>query len=222
MERLVEALGVTRLSKSQVSEMAKTLDEAVAAFRDRPLDAGPYRLVWMDALTQKVREGGRVQIVHALIAVGVNADGQREVLGVEVAGAEDGPGWLTLLRSLVARGLSGVQLVISDAHTGLVETIRAALPGASWQTVPHPLRPQPVLPGPQDRPAVGADPAADRVRPARRRRGPRPGPAGDRGTGSEVPARRRAPRRSSARPTRVHQLPARDLAPDLVEQPRNG
>src|SRR4051794_36396988 len=133
MERLVEALGVTRLSKSQVSEMAKTLDEQVAAFRHRPLDAGPYRLVWMDALTQKVREGGRVQIVHALIAVGGNADGQREVLGVDVAGAEDGPGWLTLLRSLVARGLSGVQLVVSDAHTGLVEAIGAALPGASWQ-----------------------------------------------------------------------------------------
>jgi transposase-like protein len=133
MERLVEALGVTRLSKSQVSEMAKTLDAAVAAFRNRPLDAGPYRLVWMDALTQKVREGGRVQIVHALIAVGVNADGQREVLGVDVAGAEDGPGWLTLLRSLVARGLSGVQLVVTDAHTGLVEAIGAALPGASWQ-----------------------------------------------------------------------------------------
>jgi len=133
MERLVEALGVTRLSKSQVSEMAKTLDEAVAAFRNRPLDTGPYRLVWMDALTQKVREGGRVQVVHALIAVGVNADGQREVLGVDVAGAEDGPGWLTLLRSLVARGLSGVQLVVSDAHTGLVEAVSAALPGACWQ-----------------------------------------------------------------------------------------
>jgi putative transposase len=133
MEKLVEALGVTRLSKSQVSEMAKTLDEQVTAFRSRPLDAGPYRIVWMDALTQKVREAGRVQVVHALIAVGVNADGQREVLGIDVAGAEDGPGWLSLLRSLVTRGLSGVQLVVSDAHVGLVEAVGAALPGASWQ-----------------------------------------------------------------------------------------
>jgi putative transposase len=133
MEKLVEALGVTRLSKSQVSEMAKTLDEQVTAFRSRPLDAGPYRIVWMDALTQKVREAGRVQVVHALIAVGVNADGQREVLGIDVASAEDGPGWLSLLRSLVTRGLSGVQLVVSDAHVGLVEAVGAALPGASWQ-----------------------------------------------------------------------------------------
>ena len=122
MERLVEALGGDPAVEAQVSEMAKTLDEQVAAFRSRPLDGGPYRLLWLDALTQKVREGGRVQIVHALIAVGVSAGGQREVLGVDVAGSEDGPGWLALLRSLVARGLSGVQLVVSDdtkPRTGL-------------------------------------------------------------------------------------------------------
>ena len=133
VEKLVATLGIERLSKSQVSAMAKSLDAQVAAFRNRPLDAGPYRLVWVDALTQKVREDGRSQIVHALIATGVNADGQREVLGLEVAGSEDGAGWLTFLRGLVARGLSGVQLVTSDAHSGLVEAIGSALPGASWQ-----------------------------------------------------------------------------------------
>ncbi|MDX2675119.1 IS256 family transposase [Streptomyces sp. NY05-11A] len=142
VEKLAESLGVTQLSKSQVSAMAKHLDEQVAAFRDRPLDAGPYAFVWVDALTQKVREGGRIINVHALIAVGVNADGHREILGIDVATAEDGAGWLAFLRSLTARGLSGVQLVVSDAHTGLVNAIGAVLPGASWQrcrTLPHAL-----------------------------------------------------------------------------------
>ncbi len=81
VEKLAESLGVTQVSKSQVSAMAKHLDEQVAAFRDRPLDAGPYAFVWVDALTQKVREGGRIINVHALITVGVNADGHREILG---------------------------------------------------------------------------------------------------------------------------------------------
>lgn len=133
VERLVETLGVTRLSKSRVSEMAKSLDTQVAAFRARPLEAGPYPFVWLDALTQKVREDGRTVIVHALVATAVNADGYREVLGVDVVSAEDGAGWLAFLRSLVARGLSGVALVTSDAHPGLVEAIGATLRGASWQ-----------------------------------------------------------------------------------------
>jgi putative transposase len=81
----------------------------------------------------KVREHGRTVNVHALVAVGVNADGQREVLGLDVASDEDGAGWLAFLRSLTARGLSGVRLVVSDAHRGLVKAIGAALPGAAWQ-----------------------------------------------------------------------------------------
>jgi transposase-like protein len=89
--------------------------------------------MWVDALTQKVRQGGRIVNVHALVAVGGNADGHREILGIDVATAEDGAGWLAFLRSLTARGLSGVQLVVSDAHTGLVAAIGAVLPGASWQ-----------------------------------------------------------------------------------------
>jgi putative transposase len=133
VEKLAASLGVVGLSKSQVSAMAAELDEMVAGFRNRPLDAGPYAFVWIDALTQKVREGGRTVNVHALIATGVNAGGQREILGIDVASSEDGAGWLAFLRGLVARGLSGVQLVISDDHTGLVNAIAAVLPGASWQ-----------------------------------------------------------------------------------------
>jgi putative transposase len=133
VEKLAEALGVTKLSKSQVSEMAAVLDAQVEAFRSRPLDSGHYTFVWVDALTMKVREDGRTVNVACLVAVGVNADGHREILGLDVCSEEDGAGWLTFLRSLTARGLSGVQLVISDAHRGLVNAIGAALPGASWQ-----------------------------------------------------------------------------------------
>jgi putative transposase len=133
VEKLAESLGVTKLSKSQVSVMAAELDEMVASFRSRPLDAGPYAFVWIDALTQKVREGGRTVNVHALIATGVNADGKREILGLDVATGEDGAGWLAFLRGLAARGLSGVQLVTSDCHHGLRDAIAAVLPGAAWQ-----------------------------------------------------------------------------------------
>jgi transposase-like protein len=133
MEKLVESLGITRLSKSQVSEMARDLDDQVADFRHRPLDAGPYTFLAADALVLKVREGGRVVRVHALVATAVNADGHREILGLQVTSAEDGAGWLAFFRDLTARGLSGVQLVTSDAHRGLVDAIGATLPGAGWQ-----------------------------------------------------------------------------------------
>lgn len=133
MEKLVSQLGIDSLSKSQVSEMAKSLDEQVAAFRARPLDAGPYTFVAADALTMKVREGGRTVNVHVLVATGVNADGYREVLGIQVVSAEDGAGWLAFFRDLTARGLTGVSMVTSDAHAGLTAAIAATLPGASWQ-----------------------------------------------------------------------------------------
>jgi len=133
MEKLVATLGVERLSKSQVSEMAKDLDASVAAFRSRPLDAGPYTFMAADALVLKVREGGRTVNVHAMVATAVNAEGYREIVGLQVSTAEDGAGWLAFYRDLVARGLTGVALVTSDAHSGLVQAIGATLPAASWQ-----------------------------------------------------------------------------------------
>ncbi len=141
MEKLVEQLGITRLSKSQVSVMARELDAQVADFRSRPLDQGPYTFLAADALTMKVREGGRVVNVHVLTATGVNADGHREILGIDVTllieHAEDGAGWLAFFRDLTVRGLSGVSLVTiwiwRDAHSGLVAALGATLPGASWQ-----------------------------------------------------------------------------------------
>ncbi len=134
MDKLVQSLGITGLSKSQVSRMAADLDEQVAAFRTRPLgDAGPFTFVAADALTMKVREHGRVVNAVVLVATGVNADGHREVLGVKVATSETKQAWNTFFADLVARGLTGVRLVTSDAHAGLVEAIAANLPGASWQ-----------------------------------------------------------------------------------------
>src|SRR5690625_3104842 len=133
MDSLVQTLGITGLSKSQVSVMAKELDEHVQDFRTRPLADGPYTCVAADALVMKVRGGGRVASVHTYIATGVNNDGRREILGLQVASSEDGAGWLAFFRDLVARGLSGVKLVTSDAHAGLIEAIGATLPGASWQ-----------------------------------------------------------------------------------------
>jgi transposase-like protein len=132
--KLVQTLGITGLSKSQVSTMAKELDEHVEQFRTRRLEeAGPFTFVAADALVLKVREGGRVVPVHVLVATGVNADGHREILGVQVTSAEDGAGWLAFWRDLTARGLTGVKLVTSDAHAGLVAAIGATLPGAAWQ-----------------------------------------------------------------------------------------
>jgi putative transposase len=133
VEKLVQQLGVERMSKSQVSRLAKSLDQIVEDFRNRPLDSDPYAYVTFDALVVKCREGGRTVNVCVVHAVGVNRDGFRESLGLDVVTSEDGAAWLAFLRSLVARGLSGVRLVTSDAHPGLVDAIAATPPGAAWQ-----------------------------------------------------------------------------------------
>jgi putative transposase len=134
MDKLVKQLGIDSLSKSQVSRMATELDAIVDDFRHRGLgEAGPFTFVAADALTMKVREGGRVINAVVLLASGVNGDGHREVLGMRVATSETGPAWNEFFADLVARGLSGVRLVTSDAHAGLREAIAANLPGACWQ-----------------------------------------------------------------------------------------
>ncbi len=132
VDDLVRALGLDGISKSQVSRLCQALDDAVERFRGRRLE-GEYPYLWLDATFVKVREGGRVVSQAVVIAIGVNASGQREVLGLDVGPSEDGAFWLRFLRSLVARGLRGVQLVSSDAHEGLQGAIAAVLQGASWQ-----------------------------------------------------------------------------------------
>ncbi len=133
VEDLIQALGCDGISKSQVSRICQELDGVVQSFLGRPLDCGPYRYLWLDALTQKVREDGRIVNVSVVVATAVNREGKREVLGIDVGTSEDGAFWLSFLRSLVARGLSGVQLVTSDAHQGLKDAIATVFAGASWQ-----------------------------------------------------------------------------------------
>ena len=133
VDDLIKALGCDGISSSQVSRICEQLDEVVGSFLGRPLDGGPYPYVWLDGLTQKVREGGRIVNVCVVVATGVNAEGQREILGMDVGTSEDGAFWLAFLRSLTARGLSGVELVTSDAHQGLKNAIAAVFTGASWQ-----------------------------------------------------------------------------------------
>jgi transposase-like protein len=134
VEELVGALGVANLSKSEVSRICAGLDAEVDAFRSRPLEPAGYPYVSLDALYHKVRESGRVVSMATLIAIGISAAGERSVLGVEVAtGGDEGSSWLPFLRSLNARGLTGVRLVISDAHPGLVAAVQATFLGSAWQ-----------------------------------------------------------------------------------------
>lgn len=133
VDGLVRTLGIEGISKSSVSEMAKSLDEEVAAFRARPLDGGPYPYLWLDALAIKVREQGRIVRCACVIATAVNAEGYREILGLDVFTREDEAAWRVFLAGLAERGLAGVQLVVSDDHRGLTNAIDALLPGASWQ-----------------------------------------------------------------------------------------
>jgi putative transposase len=133
VSKLVKKLGIEGISRSQASRMARELDEDVAKFRERPLEGAPYTYVWVDAHAQKVREGGRVVSVATVVAIGVNAEGTREVLGFDVFTEESEANWAAFLRELVERGLTGVQLVISDAHKGLVNAIAREMPGSGWQ-----------------------------------------------------------------------------------------
>ena len=129
----------SRLLGARVSQRAKCRVSARSwtgwweNFLGRPLDGGPYPYLWLDALTQKVREAGRIVNVSVVVATAVNSEGRREIIGMDVGTSEDGAFWLPFLRSLSARGLGGVKLVVSDAHQGLRDAIATVFGGASWQ-----------------------------------------------------------------------------------------
>ena len=131
VDELAKAMGLAGISKSQVSRLCAEIDERVKAFLARPIE-GSWPYVWIDATYVRVREGGRIVSVAVIIAVGANADGRREVLGMAVGPSEAEPFWTKFLRSLTERGLRGVRLVISDAHEGLKKAVRKML-GATWQ-----------------------------------------------------------------------------------------
>ena len=157
VDDLVKALGCEGISKSQVSRICQELDVVVDGFMGRPLDAGPYPYLWLDALTQKVREAGRIVNVSVVVATAVNGEGKREgIIGMDVGTSEDGAFWLAFLRSLSARGLSGVELGGIGRSSGTPRRHRRSLRRSQLATVPHPLHDQPAHSGPQARPAMGS------------------------------------------------------------------
>jgi putative transposase len=131
VDDLVQAMGLAGISKSTVSKLCKDIDERVTGFLERPLE-GEWPYLWLDATYLKVREGGRIVSVAAIIAVAVNAEGRREIVGLHLGPSEAETFWATFLRGLVKRGLKGVKLVVSDAHEGLKAAIRRVL-GVTWQ-----------------------------------------------------------------------------------------
>jgi putative transposase len=131
VDELVQAMGLSGISKSQVSKLCKDIDERVNAFLERPIE-GEWRYLWLDATYLKLRDGGRIVSVAAIIAMAVNTDGRREIIGLGIGPSEAEPFWSAFLKGLVKRGLKGVKLVISDAHEGLRLAITRVL-GATWQ-----------------------------------------------------------------------------------------
>ena len=216
VEKLVQQLGVERMSKSQVSELAKSLDEIVEDFRTRPLDGGPYAYVTLDALVVKCREGGRTVNVCVVHAVGVNADGFRESLGLDVVTAEDGAAWLASCAAWSPAASPASSWSSPTRTPGLVDAIAATLPGAALAALPHPLHAQPAHAACPRAPSRSSrrwcarsspsptpprrEPARPDRRPARRRASPTP----------------RAARRGGRRPARLHRLPEGALAAALV------
>jgi putative transposase len=131
VDDLVQAMGLTGISKSQVSKLCKDIDERVGAFLDRPLE-GEWPYLWLDATYLRQRDGGRIVTVAVIVAMAVNTDGRREIIGLHVGPSEAETFWSTFLKKLVKRGLTGVQLVISDSHEGLKRAIGRVL-GSTWQ-----------------------------------------------------------------------------------------
>ena len=220
VDDLVKALGCEGISKSQVSRICQELDVVVDGFMGRPLDAGPYPYLWLDALTQKVREAGRIVNVSVVVATAVNGEGKREIIGMDVGTSEDGAFWLAFLRSLSARGLSGVELVVSDAHQGLRGAIAAVFGGASWQRCrTHfmtnlltrvPRRAQPWV-ATMVR-TIYQQPSPDEVHAQL--------DPGDRSTPEPVPSGRLSTGRGRTRRPGLLQLPTRPLEEDLVNNPQ--
>jgi transposase-like protein len=131
VDELVKAMGMTGISKSQVSRLCIEIDDKIAGFLDRPLE-GEWPYLWLDATYVKVRQDGRIVSVAVIVAVGVNGDGRREVLGMAIGPSEAETFWIDFLRKLARRGLRGVKLVVSDAHEGLKAAVAGVL-NASWQ-----------------------------------------------------------------------------------------
>ena len=156
VDDLVKALGCESISKSQVSRICQELDAVVDGFLGRPLGGGPYPYLWLDALTQKVREDGRIVNVNVVVATAVNSEGKREIIGMDVGTSEDRAFWLAFLLSLSARGPRRGGAGGIGRSSGTPRRHRRSLRRSQLATVPHPLHDQPTHSGPQARPAMGS------------------------------------------------------------------
>ena len=174
VDDLIKALGCDGISSSQVSRICQQLDEVVESFLGRPLDGGPYPYVWLDGLTQKVREGGRIVNVCVVVATGVNAEGQREILGMDVGTSEDGAFWLAFLRSLTARGPQRGGTGNLRCSPRAEERHRRGVCWGQLATLPHPLHGQPAHPSAQACPTRRGHHGPHHLPATVSRRGPRP------------------------------------------------
>jgi putative transposase len=216
VDELVKALGMAGISKSQVSRLCAEIDERVRTFLERPIE-GDWPYLWIDATYVKVREAGRIVSVAVTIAVAVNTDGRREVLGMAIGASEAETFWVEFLRKLKRRGLAGVKLVISDAHEGIKAAV-ARVFRATWQRCRVHFMRNALCPCRQERSARRLGLHRHRVCPGscRRRQGPvapgrRPGPA-------QAPQARRAPGRGRGGRPRLHELPQGAPRQDPLDQ----
>ena len=217
VDELVKALGMSGVSKSQVSRLCGELDERVGAFLNRPIE-GDWPYLWIDATYVKTREAGRIVSVAVIVAVGVNTDGQREVLGLKVGHSEAEPFWTEFLRSLNRRGLRGVKLVISDSHEG-IKAAAAKVLKATWQRCRvHFMRNALAHAGKTQRRMVSRG-HRHGVRAGLGRCGASAVAIGGRSASRQVPQARRADGRGRERRARLHDLPAGALDADLQHQP---
>ncbi len=222
VDDLVAAMGSDAgISKSEVSRICAGLDEQVTAFRTRSLDHIAFPYIYLDATYLHVRSApaGQVVSMAVVVATGITATGGREILGVDVGDSEDETFWRTFLAGLKQRGLSGVGLVISDQHAGLVAALAPQLPRRGASTLPGPLRPEPARPRSQEPQRHGRRGVPHHLRPTRRghrRRDLRPGP---RPTRRPVPQDRPADGPGQSRSPRLRHVPPVALGQDLVEQP---
>ena len=204
VDDLVKALGMSGISKSQVTRLCAEIDERVSAFLERPIE-GDWPYLWIDAPYVKVRQNGRIVSVAVIVAVGVNADGRREVLGMDIGPSEAEPFWTAFLRKLARRGLRGVKLVISDAHEGLKAAIAKILCGTWQRCGVHFMRNALAHAGKSGRRVVSA--FVDRLCPERRRERQAAVASRRRPALPQGAEARRADGRSRAGRAGVHDLP---------------
>ena len=219
VDDLVKALGCEGISKSQVSRICQELDGVVESFLGRPLDGGSYPYLWLDALTQKVREAGRIVNVSVVVATAVNSEGKREIVGMDVGTSEDGAFCLAFLRSLVARGPRRGGTGGIGRSSGTQGCHRNCLRWGQLAAVPHPLHDQPAHSGPQERSALGGHHGTHHLPAAVPSGGACPTRAGDCSAPGPVPTGRLSTGRGWTRRPGLLQLPTRPLEEDLVQQP---